>query len=164
MPAPAMAAATADGYAIALEEARRALDEQERAVAGLSARAGALLSAAAIATSFLGGTALARGEIGVASWTAIATFVAFCGTTLPLLRPHRDWSFAMWPSAFLQTFVEPLGMESAGPLRRDVALAMDATLRQNAAQLDRMVTTFHIASVLLTIEVLAWVVAIATTG
>lgn len=57
----------ADGYALALEEARRALDEQERTIAQLSVRAGMLLSGAAVATSLLGGPVLARGVLDVAA-------------------------------------------------------------------------------------------------
>lgn len=155
---------TADGYALALEEARRALDEQERAVAGLSSRAGTLLSAGAIATSFLGGVALSRGVVSVASWIAIAMFVAFCSTTLSILKPPREWKFALRPGFVIRAFVEPLAAPSPHPLRRDLALHMDRGLAQNARQFKRMATAFHIASGLLTIEIVAWVAAIATTG
>jgi hypothetical protein len=153
-----------DGYALALEEARRALDEQERAVAGLSTRAGTLLSAAAIATSFLGGAALSRGEPDVVSWIAIATFVAFCATTLSIVKPPREWMFAMRPALVIRAFVEPLALPSRHPIRRDMALHMDAGLQRNARQFKRMVTRFHMASVLLTIEIVAWVASIATGG
>lgn len=45
-------------YQLAYEEARRAPDEQERAVVELRSRAGQLVAAAAITTSFFGGQAL----------------------------------------------------------------------------------------------------------
>jgi hypothetical protein len=51
-------AANPDAYRLAYEEARRALDEQERAVVELRSRAGQLIAAAAITTSFFGGQAL----------------------------------------------------------------------------------------------------------
>jgi hypothetical protein len=42
-------------YQLAYDEAKRALDEQERAVFELRSRAGQLIAGAAIATSFFGG-------------------------------------------------------------------------------------------------------------
>jgi len=76
---------SADGYVLALEEARRALDEQERAVAELRARAGTLVSAATIATSFLGAPFVADRRLGVASAVAICAFVLLSVATLTLL-------------------------------------------------------------------------------
>jgi hypothetical protein len=55
MEARSVPAADPDGYALAYDEAKRALDEQERVVAELRSRAGTLIAAAAITTSFLGG-------------------------------------------------------------------------------------------------------------
>src|SRR5215207_6678216 len=81
----------ADGYAIALEEARRALEEQERAVAQLSTRAGLLISAAAVVTSLLGGPVLARGALDLAAWIATAAFMGLAAAALSILRPRRDW-------------------------------------------------------------------------
>jgi hypothetical protein len=49
---------TEAGYALAYREARRGLDDQERSAVELRARAGALIAAAAIATSFFGGQTL----------------------------------------------------------------------------------------------------------
>jgi hypothetical protein len=68
--APSQAAA----YELAYQEGVRALDEQLMAIEAVQTRAGLLLSAAAIATSFLGGTALEAGS-SVLSWVAITVFV-----------------------------------------------------------------------------------------
>jgi hypothetical protein len=80
----------ADGYAIALVEARRALDEQERMVAQLSSRAGLLISAAVVVTSLLGGPVLASHALDVAAWIAIAAFAGVAATALTILSPRRD--------------------------------------------------------------------------
>jgi hypothetical protein len=45
-------------YLLAFDEAKRALDEQERAVFELRSRAGQLIAGAAITTSFFGGQAV----------------------------------------------------------------------------------------------------------
>jgi hypothetical protein len=74
-----MAVDAAAGYELAYGEARRALDDQERAVTELRSRAGALIAAAAITTSFFGGQVLARGGAGVS-----AAVVAACVSALAL--------------------------------------------------------------------------------
>lgn len=156
----------ADGYAIALEEARRALDEQERAVAQLSTRAGLLISAAAVVTSLLGGPVLARGALDLASWVAIAAFVGTATAALSILRPRRDCEFALHPAALIGDYLETSSTEhlTLDDLRRNLALNMGVSVTRNERELESLVTTFNIGSVLLAIEILAWVVSIAIDG
>lgn len=165
MPAPASQSA-ADGYALALEEARRALDEQERAVGGLSARAGMLLSAAAIVTSLLGGPVLARGSLDVAAWIALAAFVALGASILSVLRPRRDWEFAFDPARLVGEYLEPSSGRPLAHARivREIALHMRTSIDRNQRELDDMATAFNTASVLLAMEIVAWVVSIALGG
>lgn len=54
-------------YKVAYEEAVRALSEQQAAIDSFRTRAGLLLSAAAITTSFLGAQALDGGDSNVAT-------------------------------------------------------------------------------------------------
>jgi hypothetical protein len=63
------------GYALAYGEAQRGLEDQERTVVELRARAGTLTAAAAISTSFFGGQTLLRHHLGVSGWIAIGCFV-----------------------------------------------------------------------------------------
>jgi len=156
----------ADGYALALEEARRALDEQERAVAQLSTRAGLLISAAAVVTSLLGGPVLARGALDLAAWIATAAFMGLAAAALSILRPRRDWEFALHPAALIGNYLETPSAErcASGDLRRELALNMGTSVTRNERELDSMMTTFNIGSVLLAIEILAWVASIATSG
>jgi len=151
----------ADGYAIALEEARRALDEQERAVAHLSTRAGLVVSAAALVTSLLGAPVLAHGALDVAAWIAIAAFAGVAAAVLAILSPRREWEFALHPALLIGDHVERTPPAST-PLQRELALTMGASITRNRRALDRMMTTFNIGSVFLAIEILAWVVSIAT--
>lgn len=62
------------GYALAYEEARRALDEQSQVLAELRSRSGTLIAAAAVTTSFLGSRILESQHIGTLAWAAIACF------------------------------------------------------------------------------------------
>jgi hypothetical protein len=63
---------TTRGYEVVYREAIRALDLQRNAFDTLRARVGFLLSAATIATSFLGGLAL-RDRSDAGSWIALGS-------------------------------------------------------------------------------------------
>lgn len=107
MEARSIPAADPAGYALAYDEAKRALDEQERVVAELRSRAGTLIAAAAITTSFLGGRILGSHHLHPLAWAAIGCF-AFVGITLlALLWPWRDWRFTVNAQSFIQTYLEP---------------------------------------------------------
>jgi hypothetical protein len=67
------------------------LEDQERSVVELRARAGALIAAAAITTSFFGGQTLVKHDISAAAWTAIGCFVLLGFAVLMVLWPRRDW-------------------------------------------------------------------------
>jgi hypothetical protein len=100
MEASSVPAADPAGYALAYDEAKRALDEQERVVAELRSRAGTLIAAAAI-TSFLGGRILSSHHLHPLAWAAIGCF-AFVGITLlALLWPWRDWRFTVNAQSFI---------------------------------------------------------------
>ena len=159
-------AGLSQGYALALEEARRTLDEQERAVAQLSVRAGMLLSAAAITTSFLGAPVLAHGDMRPATALALVAFMAHGATTLPILRPRHEWQFSMHPAPLMALHVEPIDRAPAPPhrIQRELALHMGASADRNRRTLDALTKAFNIASLLLAVEGVAWVVAIVTEG
>ncbi len=71
----------ARAYGVVYKEAIRALDLQRAAFDALRARVGFVLSAATIATSFLGCLAL-QDTSDAGSWVAIALFVGFGAVAL----------------------------------------------------------------------------------
>jgi hypothetical protein len=81
----------APAYELGYEEARRALDGQERALTAFRTRAGVVLSAAAITTSFLGGQALTNHGFTTLSWIAIGAFAVLGVATLCVLWPDHDY-------------------------------------------------------------------------
>lgn len=151
------------GYALAYREARRGLEDQERSVVELRTRSGALIAAAAITTSFFGGQTLTRHDVGVAGWVAIGCFVLLGLAVLVMLWPWRDWTFSLEPEDFIATYLEPTDGEplELHLIERDVALHMGISTVFNRDQLNALVTIFRVAALLLVVEVLAWVVALA---
>jgi hypothetical protein len=85
-----MAQRPEDGqYEIAYREAVRAIEHQDAALDDLRSRAGTLLAAAAIVTSFLGGVALDNADPTCLSWFAVAFFVGVTISTGRVLLPVR---------------------------------------------------------------------------
>jgi hypothetical protein len=148
-------------YLLAFEEAKRALDEQERAVVELRSRAGQLIAGAAITTSFFGGQALHRHLDGM-GWVAVSCFVALSVAVLVILWPRRDWEFNLSPAQFINIYVEPVDAEplSLPSIHRDLALHMGNSASSNRRQLRWLTVAFRVGAVLLVAEVIAWVVVL----
>jgi hypothetical protein len=158
-----MAAPSADpgAYLLAYDEAKRALDEQERAVFELRSRAGQLIAGAAIATSFFGGQAL-RHHIHPMGWVAIGSFVALSLAVLVILWPRRDWEFNLSPAQFIDTYLEPSDEEPLAlpAIHRDLALHMGNSADLNRRQLRWLTAAFRVGAVLLVAEVVSWVIVL----
>jgi hypothetical protein len=154
------------GYALAYREAMRGLEDQERSAVELRTRAGALIAAAAISTSFFGSQAFARHVVGVAGWVAIGCFVLLGFIVLVMLWPRRDWAFSLAPEDFIAMYLEPSDGESLELhlVERDLALHMGRSIEFNRDQLNALVTVFRVGALLLIAEMLAWVVALTAVG
>lgn len=153
-----------DGYALAYEEARRALEDQEGTVTELRARAGTLIAGAAIATSFFGGQTLTGPRIVASGWIAIACFVLLGFVVLIVLWPRHDWEFSLAPDRFIATYLEPANGDPLDIhlIQRDLALHMGRSAELNRRQLRILMIAFRLGALLLVAEVLAWVVALYT--
>lgn len=150
-------------YKVAYDEAVRALSEQQRVIDSFRTRAGLLLSAAAITTSFLGAQALDSGNSSLAAWLALASFVGVAVVSLAILWPRR-WEFTANPRQVIQNYIEAEEPAPIEELHRDLALHMHNSYAENREGLDQLVIFFQIASGLLTTEVILWIIAIASTA
>ena len=152
-------------YEVVYREAIRALDLQRSSFDSLRARVGFLLSAATIATSFLGGLAL-RDKSDLGSWIAIGLFVAFGAVSLRLLWPRLEGAegFSATPSLVIGEYLEPDEGEARelSVIYRDLALfAEEAHDFNRDKHLKPLTNYFRIAISLLTAEIVAWVVDLA---
>jgi hypothetical protein len=130
-------------------------------VVELRSRAGTLIAAAAITTSFFGSQALHH-HVHAMSWVAIGCFLALGASVLVILWPRRDWEFALSPERFISTYVEP---DEGEPLplpliHRDLALHMGRSASLNRRQLRWLMVAFRCGALLLMAEVVAWVIAL----
>jgi hypothetical protein len=150
-----------NAYQLAFEEAARALDAQERAVNELRSRAGVLIAAAAITTSFFGSRAVTGDHLSGWVWAAVGTFIVVGGCVLLVLWPRSDWSFSASAADIIAEYIEPDPVELP-VVYRD--LALHRSYDRNARELGRLFTVFRVGLVVLVVEVAAWVVALADRG
>jgi hypothetical protein len=149
----------AKSYELAFEEGGRALDAQERAVNEVRSRAGVLIAAAAITTSFFGSRAIGA-ELSAWVWVAVAAFIVVGGCVLTVLWPRSDWSFSASAAEIIAEYIQPEPIEF--PLvQRDLALHRSAAYDANARQLGWLFVVFRIGLIVLVVEVAAWLVALA---
>jgi hypothetical protein len=154
------------GYEIVYKEAIRALDLQHASFDALRARVGLLLSAATIATSFLGGLVLRAGGPDVPSWIAIGLFGALGAVALRILWPRAEGAegFTLMPSVVIASLLDPVsgGAPATSTLYRDLALFAERALLANVDLHLRPVTRWFRGSiVLLVAEVATWIVDLA---
>lgn len=94
-------------YRFVYDEAVRTIDHQEETLDNLRGRAGVLLTATSVATSFLGAAVLRDSE-GSAPWSGIAIvlFVLVSLTCVGLLWPRAKWMFRFGTTELLTHYVE----------------------------------------------------------
>lgn len=155
---------TAPAYKLAYGEAIRALEQQQRRVDNLRTRAGILLSAAAIATSFLGGKALEGRAPTAWGWAAVALFAALSGVALLILWPRDEWKFAIGIRELFQDYVEAEEPLPITTIHRDLALHMEDSYFENERGLNVLIWAFRLGCGLLSAEVVAWIIDIAVTS
>lgn len=149
-------------YRIAYDEAVRALSQQEAMIDSLRARAGLLLSAAAVTTSFLGAQALKHTAPSAATWLALASFVGLSVAALAVLWPRR-LEFTANPANVIENCIETETPHSGAEIHRDLSLHMHDSYARNCVGQRQLAFGFRLASALLTAEVLFWLIDLAST-
>lgn len=148
-------------YRIAYDEAVRALSQQQSMIDSLRTRAGLLLSAAAITTSFLGAQALNDGGPGIATWLALACFVGLSVASLAILWPH-SLEFTANPANVIESYIETEEPLSVAEIHRDLSLHMHGSYADNLTGQKQLASRFRLAGVLLTVEVILWIIDLAS--
>jgi hypothetical protein len=148
-------------YELAYEEAVRALSQQQSVIDSFRTRAGLVLSAAAITTSFLGAQALRAGGPNAATWIALGSFFLVGVAALAILWP-RSWEFTANAGHVIAYYIEGDEPLELWQIHRDVALHMQDSYGNNQAGLERLIVYFRVAVALLTVEVIAWVIDLAS--
>jgi hypothetical protein len=147
---------------LAYDEAKSAITAQASVLDGLRARAGTLLAAASLVTSFLGGQVLAkpqlasgvvsRPSIGTEGWAAIVCFVGLAVLALAILWPYK-WRFVLSAGTILSNG-ESSDFEGA---QKELAEYHETNHDLNEDKLGRLFWCFRFACALLVAETIAWI-------
>lgn len=152
--------------AILFEASNRSISRQQSALDNIRARAGTLLAAAAIVTSFLGAEALkdpglqsnsVDRTLQLAEIVAVAAFVGLAITVLAVLWP-RKFKFRISPKYYIGQHLEVANPWDADKLLRNLALWQEKHVEENQPKLDAMLWWFRVGALLLVIEVVAWLI------
>jgi hypothetical protein len=146
--------ADADAYTVALDESRRAIDQQREDLRSIRDRAASLLTVAGIAAAFLGGLALRDEQARLGFWTFVAAFafIGIAGIVIAILWP-RSITFAQHPQTVV-SWIEAYGADTS-KVSRDLALHHGRHFDANRAVLEGLTVAYQVAVGLLPIELLA---------
>lgn len=118
---------------------------------------------AAITTSFLAAHAL-NNVSSPLPWAALTCFVGVSTLSLAILWP-RAWEVAVVPGKLiLDRAGDSAGSQDAGELQRDLAVGMGHRHDDNVETVGLLAVLFQTASLLLIVETVLWIVAIASTA
>jgi hypothetical protein len=86
----------------------RGLDQQCATVESVRVRAGILLSAASIATSFLASLVIDPNNrhLDFLGWIAAGCFIVLVGLCLAILWPSRDWTFRANSKKLVRDYID----------------------------------------------------------
>ena len=143
------------------QESLRGLLQQQSAVESLRNRAGTLIFAASFASSLLGSKALADG-VDAWDWLAIVMLFGIGALTVVLLWPYYAMTFRTDPKLMLERYIDADNPATMAQMHRDLALHVEADRQANGPVVRRMRETFEVALVLLLLNILAWLVSIAS--
>jgi hypothetical protein len=152
-------------YELAYEASIRAIEAQATLVESLRSRAGTMLAATALVTSFFGGQALAPGgkPLHFLSYTsgALVSVIAVAGLTLAMLLPFtlRLSLSAVEILKVVEGELQDDPFPSAEALR-EVALQYESMYDSNTRQIRILEACFRLAIVFLVAEVAFWLTAL----
>jgi hypothetical protein len=148
-------------YRLAFDEAVRTLDHQEAGLDNLRARSGMLLAALSVVTSFLGAAAIGAHGVGPMAFVGIVTFAAAGVVLVGLLWPRANWKWRFSPERIIADYVEGDDPADVNAMYRDLALHLGDNHDDNQTRIDRMWLAFEVACLLLVVEVVVWILALA---
>lgn len=154
------AAAPDPRLAFVYAEAVRGLQHQQFVVESLNSRGGNLIFATAFVSSLLGGRALLEG-LGLWGWLALALLFLIGLLVVIMLWPYYNLTFRFDPEQLLQDFVDKNPSETMDGMHRALALRIKTDMASNWRVIQRLRVSLQLALFLLSLDILAWLFAIA---
>ena len=146
--------------AIAYDLALRSMQRQEATLDNLRARAGTLLSAASLSTSFLAALGLNGERLSGLAWLAVVLFLAMGICMGLILWPWDGWVFGMDTYLIVAEYVDENRLPVA-EMQRDLAIHIEENIGKNSRRLDWLFRAFAAGTLLLLTEVVVWLLVLA---
>jgi hypothetical protein len=149
-------------YKLAYEQSVRAIESQSEVLESYRGRASTLVSAAAIATSFLGSQAFRSGyNRSDWTWAAVVCFIGVLVACGFVMWP-RAWLFHMTGEDVIDIYLEDEETRPFPPaeLHRDLAIHLSRNLVGNRRKMRWLGWAIQSAAVLLAFEIVAWIVTL----
>lgn len=150
-------------YEFLLGAVQRSLAQQQGSLDNLRARAGTIVAAAALVSSFFGTRVFDEPSPSVAAVVfivvAIVALVVTLATTLRILSPY-EWKWGFDGYALMTDYIEATPPVSLGNMRRGVAWHMQADVNHNVTRLDHLYKCLSLAIGALGAQVFAWGLAL----
>jgi len=148
-----MATGGDDRYALALEEARRSLDQQKDDLKAVRDRTAATVGLGGLAATFLGGLAL-RDEAPLSGWTILGAG-AFVALVILMVLTHRTYTFVFSQDAAEIILWAEHYKAGLAEMQRDLALWLFSQFLKNRRTLSCLWRAYQAAIVTLLVQLLA---------
>lgn len=145
-------------YELVWNESLRSITQQQALLESLRGRTGTLLSAAAIATSFLGGVAFDDQKVTSEGKIAVLLFALVGVLCVWVLRPRPNWHFRNAATSLIDEYVEGDSPCSLDELHKELALHNEKNYTTNQKKLHRMMVQYQVATAALIAEIVAWLI------
>jgi hypothetical protein len=138
------------GYKIAFDASKEALKRQDASLDNLRTRAATLLSAASVATAFLGAEALkrprARKEPWLEGWewVAASSFVLLTIAVIVILWPRRGWMFSLGAGRLIGGYIEGDRGYTVPQIQKNLALHLENHFDANQRKIDTLYIWFQV--------------------
>jgi hypothetical protein len=139
---------------LAYDLSLRALTQQEAVLNELRGRAGALLTATAVVTSFLGARALDQSDHGFLAILGFALAIASLLLSVYVLAPKADLDFALSGPAVYEYFAAQAN--DLAEVKRTLAYWNQGAYDHNQEVVDALIRWFRRAIVALVLAVAVW--------
>ena len=150
-------------YALVLTQVTRALSQQVSAIDALRSRAGTVVAAASLVSSFLGAATLQDRGLPVPAVVftvlALLALVIVVTMTVVILWPY-EWRTGFDGHETLAEYVEANEPAGLNEMQRSIAYYMQEDVDGNSIQLDRLYRAFQVAVVAIGLEVVFWLIAL----
>jgi hypothetical protein len=154
---------------IAFDFAKSGVEGARARLDNIRSRAGTLISAASIVTSFLGAAAIkrtkpepginvvARDLVQPAHWVAIGAFIGVVIACMVILWPRRRaWPFGMSGTVIVEGYADKDA--SLGATQRALVGFLECNRVTIETKLDTLYRVFTVGAALLGVEVLCWLI------